>query len=375
MTHSSTVRFFCIFIVSSLSLQYLLSQPWSGPPSTLSLFQSRKNVQSKTKHDAVVVAMFQNEASYLLEWLCYHLQLGISHFYLYDHVSKDDFRYVLQPFLNRGLVTLHDTMKDIDLDEDITREGSIVNASKTFHHLRIQLATLRHFHENYAAGADWALTIDIDEFLFLDANHTKIKEMLKMGNDNDAGGIMIERIPFSTNGTLHRLNRSQIAVTNYAERKKDGLLVKEMGKVFYKTRLQTGPISHLHSFHYSRGHLLNVKGNRYGNASESENYTKVHTPVALVHHLTRSFEECEEKRRQSRKYGGGWRHFVNADYCAKFHRGNEKYVAGMFTVDTRIRDGMEMRKRKLCETMWAAHPEYCEKWKCCGWMAFGGNSA
>jgi hypothetical protein len=37
-----------------------------------------------------VVAIVQNQAPYLAEWICYHRAIGVSEFYLYDNDSDDD---------------------------------------------------------------------------------------------------------------------------------------------------------------------------------------------------------------------------------------------------------------------------------------------
>ena len=49
-----------------------------------------------------------NEARYLPEWIEYYLAAGVSHFFFYESFSSDNYREVLQPFIDRGLVTLLD---------------------------------------------------------------------------------------------------------------------------------------------------------------------------------------------------------------------------------------------------------------------------
>ena len=51
-------------------------------------------------------AVFRDEAPYLEEWIQFHLGQGISHFFLYDDASSDDFRSVLGPWKAKGVVTL-----------------------------------------------------------------------------------------------------------------------------------------------------------------------------------------------------------------------------------------------------------------------------
>lgn len=50
--------------------------------------------------------MFQNEAPYLKEWIEFHSLIGVEHFYLYNNCSDDNFAEILQPYCDRGTVTL-----------------------------------------------------------------------------------------------------------------------------------------------------------------------------------------------------------------------------------------------------------------------------
>lgn len=50
--------------------------------------------------------MFKDSASYLAEWLDFHLFVGFDHFFLYDNDSSDDYRAVLDAYIARGQVTL-----------------------------------------------------------------------------------------------------------------------------------------------------------------------------------------------------------------------------------------------------------------------------
>jgi hypothetical protein len=68
----------------------------------------------KAAHLAQGVALclrFRDEARYLAEWLEYYQAAGVSHFFLYNNFSADDYRSVLEPWLNAGHVTLVDWPK------------------------------------------------------------------------------------------------------------------------------------------------------------------------------------------------------------------------------------------------------------------------
>lgn len=56
-------------------------------------------------YNLAAVVIMKNEALYVKEWLEYHLLAGVEHFYIYDNGSEDNFKEVLQPFIDAGIVT------------------------------------------------------------------------------------------------------------------------------------------------------------------------------------------------------------------------------------------------------------------------------
>ena len=56
-------------------------------------------------YDLSAVAIMKNAAPYVKEWINYHLLAGVQHFYIYDNDSPDNFKEVLQPYINSGIVT------------------------------------------------------------------------------------------------------------------------------------------------------------------------------------------------------------------------------------------------------------------------------
>ena len=56
-------------------------------------------------YDLAIVAIMKNEAPYVKEWIDYHLAAGVDHFYIYDNESPDNFKEILQPYIDAGTVT------------------------------------------------------------------------------------------------------------------------------------------------------------------------------------------------------------------------------------------------------------------------------
>lgn len=103
----------------------------------------RRNRQAVFRHDLAVCAIFRDEASYLSEWLTLHHAVGVGHFYLYNDQSSDEFRKVLSPWMQKGLVTL------IDWPNSKNQKDAYNDCIRRFR-----------------CEARWVGFLDVDEFLF-----------------------------------------------------------------------------------------------------------------------------------------------------------------------------------------------------------------
>lgn len=106
------------------------------------------------KIELAICAIFRDEAHYLDEWLDFHIKNGVQKFFLINHRSEDDFKCVLQPWIDKGRVHLLEASSD---DQEL--EYNIVL-------------------NRFGAGVKWMAFIDIDEFLFSPTN-TNLPTVLK----------------------------------------------------------------------------------------------------------------------------------------------------------------------------------------------------
>ena len=110
--------------------------------------------------------IYKNHASFLREWLEFHMLVGVERFYLYDNGSTDDHEEVLAPYIEEGIVLLHQW------------PGA-----------QRQFAAFDHCVETYRNDARWIAFIDVDEFLFLgDAGHPA-NEPAAAATDGDTGDL------------------------------------------------------------------------------------------------------------------------------------------------------------------------------------------
>jgi hypothetical protein len=95
------------------------------------------------------VAIVKDEASYLEEWLAYHINLGFEHFYLFDNGSSDNTPEILAPFIKYGFVTcIH---------------WPVFPGQTDAYNYAIRM---------YGHTSEWMAFFDIDEFFVLKAHRT-----------------------------------------------------------------------------------------------------------------------------------------------------------------------------------------------------------
>jgi hypothetical protein len=104
-------------------------------------------MKNSAPHKLAVCAIFRNEAPYLTEWLDFHRAQGVSQFFLFDDRSTDDFRQVLEPWVQEGIVVVcaAPIEPDMTVRQELAYQSGLGMAK---------------------GSCEWLAFIDIDEFLF-----------------------------------------------------------------------------------------------------------------------------------------------------------------------------------------------------------------
>ena len=132
-------------------------------------------------------AIFRDEAPYLAEWVEFHRLVGIEHFYLYDNRSGDASRDVLAPYVEDGIVTVHDWQPH-------PGQGPAYDDCL----------------QRYRDEARWIAFIDLDEFLFSPTGKP-LPELLDHYERWPAVGV--NRANFGTSG--HRQPPDGLVIESY----------------------------------------------------------------------------------------------------------------------------------------------------------------
>lgn len=218
------------------------------------------NLNARTTHDIAICAIFREEAPFLDEWLTFHAGIGVSHFFLYNNFSTDNFREVLAPWMARGLVTLHDWPVKIG-----------------------QLPAYRHCVRHYADSARWMAFIDIDEFLF-SPQQVNIRSTLNRYTDLPA--LLVSSPYFGTSGFRRRPVEGVVA--SYTRR---APLSMASAKTIANPRWIYA-IRNVHEFKYWAGLSLDT-----ARRPLSHGVPCAGDVLRLNHYWSRSFEDLETKVR------------------------------------------------------------------------------
>ena len=236
------------------------------------------NVQEK-KYNVSICAIFKNEAPYLKEWIEFNHLVGVDHFYMYNNNSEDDFRTVLAPYIEEGLVSLIEWPQD-----------------------QKQMESYMDCIEKHASETKWLGFIDIDEFIVPKTTDT-IYDFLK--NFENRGAVHIYWKLYGTSGLINR--------------ELSGLVSEDFtvcwpkycntGKCFYNTAFGFDPSSpkckYLHHQFWARYRGKNIPpvnvfdhivvGDR--NVADESDF-----PIQINHYFTKSYTEYAIKRAKGDVY-------------------------------------------------------------------------
>jgi len=78
----------------------------AGPSLSFNSDDSLNSYEEEKKYTISLCAVFKDESNSLKEWIDYHYNLGVDHFFLYNLGDKSAFYPVLKPYMREGIVTL-----------------------------------------------------------------------------------------------------------------------------------------------------------------------------------------------------------------------------------------------------------------------------
>ena len=227
--------------------------------------------------------IYRDAASYLAEWIEFHRLFGVERFFLYDNGSTDEHGEVLAPYVEEGVVTVHDWPMPF-----AGRHGKGRALPRAFDDC---LRTHR-------VDARWIAFMDLDEFLFSPAG-TPLPDLLPSYEEHAA--VCVSRAEFLSSG--HRTRPPGLVIENYVHRRRvrpdDHVPVKSIVDP-RRAVLALGA----HTFAYREGGAVD-EGHRPVEQLDSRGLKPVSWSKFRIHHYaSKSEEELESKQERFQSLGG-----------------------------------------------------------------------
>ena len=223
-----------------------------------------------------VCSMYRDHADYLREWIEFHRLVGVERFFLYDNESTDDHRDVLAPYVDQGIVVVHEWPTPASVERGVPW-GLI--------------AAFDDCLERHRDDARWIAFIDIDEFLFAPGG-TPLSDVLT--DYESYPGVYVSRLEFGTSG--HRERPPGLVLENYLQRRRYSPDDVEWTKSIVDPR-RTVKCFNAHIFLYEDAFAVDV--DREPIVRPPWGPTPVKTsPLRINHYLTKSEEEYRRKLNQ-----------------------------------------------------------------------------
>lgn len=222
------------------------------------------------KYRLAICAIFKDEAEFLREWLEYHRMVGVGHFYMYNNNSGDGYREILQPYIDRELVTLVDW---------------------TLPHA--QMAAYQDAIERFSGQTRWMGFIDLDEFV-VPVKGTDIYDALEPFN-NRAGAVLVYWKCFGSGG-LARRDPEKLVTEQFTAAYPKYL---DIGKCFYNTAFDfggdiEGKNNVLHHVFWCKWRGKDIPPVNLENRISFMNYNRLSgniLPLQLNHYKTKATED------------------------------------------------------------------------------------
>lgn len=234
--------------------------------------QSKMVKKRITNYGVSICAIFKNEARYMKEWLDFHILVGVEHFYLYNNNSTDGYMEILQPYIEKKLVTYV---------EWPYKQG--------------QISAYLHCIDNFKTESRWIGFIDLDEFV-TPITHSNVCDFLKYYENH--GSVWVPWKIFGSSG-LDKRDEKRMVTADFTLCWPKPATV---GKCFYNTLFDICQDEHktkmMHHFLYTKVEGKNVPPvNVYGQLCVPPLFggKSIQLPMQINHYVVKSRAEYQRK--------------------------------------------------------------------------------
>jgi hypothetical protein len=142
-----------------------------------------------------ILTVIKNEHQYLDEWIKYHLDLGISHIFIFEDIDSDSHKEICDKYNDVSLNSIY-----IVLNEEDRKKARELKITKKWNiqHLYFRNALKWIKYKNIY---DWCFVIDNDEFI---TTEKPLEEIFNLYKDYEA--FIIQWKCFGANGYIQKPN-------------------------------------------------------------------------------------------------------------------------------------------------------------------------
>jgi hypothetical protein len=230
-------------------------------------------INETKKYTLCIMTIFKNEENYMQEWLDYHIDQGIDHFYLYcndDNLSK--YKY-LNDDKYKKYITLIDWV-NVKHNENNT----------------IQKQAYHHCIKNYSKKYHFIMMLDLDEFL-VNKNKKKVINFINNLKDkwNNIKAFKIQRYDFGSNS--HYKKPDGKVMDNYTKREKICSSYKTIANSDYIDKNK--PFYGVHDFNFKEknGKVFNDYFFYQPGPNKCKKNDINEIPLVMNHYYTKSYQE------------------------------------------------------------------------------------
>ena len=237
-----------------------------------------------------IFTVIKNEHEYLDEWIKYHLDLGINHIFIFEDIDSDSHKEICVKYGDK--VTL-DSVLSI-LNEDDKKKVIELKTTKKSNPQYIYIQKgLSHIQKQYREQYDWCFVIDNDEFITLENNDNKLKDILSLYNAYDA--FIMQWKCYGANGLINKPNYSDKGVVETYTKEIQGHIPTATPQSLSKSCYNLNTYQENY-FLYT--HQPSKECNFCRTNFERERNKPVYDKIYIRHYITKSWEEYVWKRRR-----------------------------------------------------------------------------
>eukprot|EP01025_Chloroclados_australasicus_P047152 TRINITY_DN5239_c0_g1_i1.p1 TRINITY_DN5239_c0_g1~~TRINITY_DN5239_c0_g1_i1.p1 ORF type:complete len:573 (-),score=11.02 TRINITY_DN5239_c0_g1_i1:982-2700(-) len=253
-------------------------------------------IQEKKPYDVSVCVLFKNEAKYLLEWIAYHNSIGVDHFYMYNDYSTDGFMEILQPLIDKSIVTLHNR--------------SEIRSVYEYGH---QQTLLTHCGYTYRNMSKWFLLIDIDEFLVVRGEEYKMNIHTWINShpilSTNTGAVELPREAMG--GNYYPINYTQLVISEIFHKAFPSPKNHDLKALVNSNGLGRLEIHWAQTYKPLR--KANLDDKCFIRSTHDSNCTELNT-IAVFHYIAKSFDLCMY-RANATIWENPWRSQAGEAFC------------------------------------------------------------